>query len=131
MTATAQAATASISGLIVDKKELPIAGALVVANPPPFMLIADTPIPAPVGRTTDAGGRYDIEGLPDGVTLDSFSQTDGAGDLVRAIHEISLGRTFLSPSASRFIARPFLGGPDEDACSRPRVDVRRRRLRWL
>ena len=35
-------------------------------------------------------------------------KTDGARDLIRAIREISLGRTFLSPSASRFIARPYL-----------------------
>lgn len=61
-----QTAPASISGLVVDKKEMPIAGVLVVANPPPFTLLADTPILSPTGRLTDANGRYLIEGLPEG-----------------------------------------------------------------
>ncbi len=61
-----QAAQASISGLVVDKKDMPIVGVLVIANPPPFTLLADTPVLSPVGSTTDAGGRYVIEGLPAG-----------------------------------------------------------------
>ncbi len=61
-----QAAQASISGLVVDKKEMPIAGALVIANPPPFALLADTPVLSPIGHPTDASGRYLIEDLPEG-----------------------------------------------------------------
>ncbi len=61
-----QAAQASISGLVVDKKEMPIAGALVIANPPPFTLLADNPVLSPIGHPTDASGRYLIEGLPEG-----------------------------------------------------------------
>jgi len=59
-------AQAKVSGLVVDKKDQPVAGALVIANPPPFALLADTPVLSPIGCLTDAGGKYIIEGLPEG-----------------------------------------------------------------
>jgi hypothetical protein len=59
-------ARAQVSGLVVDKKDQPITGAVVIANPPPFTLLADTPVLSPVGRLTDAAGKYIIEGLPEG-----------------------------------------------------------------
>jgi hypothetical protein len=59
-------AKSAISGLVLDKKDVPVAGALVIANPPPVMLLADSIVPAPIGCLTDAGGKYAIEGLTDG-----------------------------------------------------------------
>jgi hypothetical protein len=59
-------AISAVSGLVVDKKEQPIPGVLVVANPPPLTLLADSAVLAPVAQTTDANGRYMIQGLPGG-----------------------------------------------------------------
>lgn len=61
-----RSAKSTISGVVTDKKDAPIAGALVVANPPPFTLLADSLVPAPLGGVTDARGKFTIEGLPDG-----------------------------------------------------------------
>jgi hypothetical protein len=59
-------ALVAISGIVLDKKDVPIAGALVVANVPPFVLTPDSPVLSPVAGTTDAGGKFTIEGLPAG-----------------------------------------------------------------
>jgi protocatechuate 3,4-dioxygenase beta subunit len=61
-----QPAQATVMGVISDKDEHPVAGALVVANPPPLATVADSPVPSPVGRVTDSTGQFMIEGLPDG-----------------------------------------------------------------
>lgn len=61
-----QPAQATVSGLVYDKKDVPIAGALVVANPPPSALLADTPVFSPIGQLADASGKYVFEGLPEG-----------------------------------------------------------------
>ncbi|MBZ5497894.1 MAG: carboxypeptidase-like regulatory domain-containing protein [Acidobacteriia bacterium] len=59
-------AQSTIAGFVYDKKDMPIAGALVIANSPPFSLLGDSPVPSPIGRVTDSSGKYTIEGLPDG-----------------------------------------------------------------
>jgi hypothetical protein len=59
-------AQSSAMGLVVDKKDVPIAGAMVAANIPPFSLLGDSPVLSPVGTLTDASGKYMLEGLPEG-----------------------------------------------------------------
>jgi DNA-binding NarL/FixJ family response regulator len=39
-------------------------------------------------------------------------KADAADDLVRAIHEVTRGATFLSPAASRALCAPYLPGTD-------------------
>jgi hypothetical protein len=59
-------AQSTVMGLVVDKKDVPIAGAVVIANIPPFALLGDSPVLSPVGALTDASGKYTLEGLPEG-----------------------------------------------------------------
>jgi hypothetical protein len=59
-------AQSSVMGLVVDKKDVPIAGAIVAANIPPFALLGDSPVLSPSGALTDASGKYTLEGLPEG-----------------------------------------------------------------
>lgn len=61
-----RAAQASVTGFVLDKQNMPVAGALVVANPQPFTFVADSPVLAPISQLSDGTGRYAIEGLPDG-----------------------------------------------------------------
>jgi len=39
-------------------------------------------------------------------------KSDAADDLVRAIHEVTRGATFVSPAASRALCAPYLSGPE-------------------
>ncbi len=59
-------AQATVTGFVLDRQNMPVAGALVVANPQPFTFVADSPVPAPIGQLTDSTGKYTIERLPDG-----------------------------------------------------------------
>jgi len=59
-------ATATLVGFVFDKQDTPIPGALVLVNVPPFTPVADNAFLAPTGRLTDAGGKYTMDGLPDG-----------------------------------------------------------------
>jgi len=61
-----QAAGAMLSGIVSDKKDRPIAGVLVVANIPPFTLLADSVVFMPMAQITDAAGRFTFDGLPIG-----------------------------------------------------------------
>lgn len=61
-----QTAQATVAGFVYDKKSVPIPGALVIANTPPFTILADSPVLLPIGATTDATGKYTFEGLPEG-----------------------------------------------------------------
>lgn len=59
-------AQSSVVGLVLNKEEIPIGGATVVANPPLFALMADSMVLAPTGRVTDPKGQYILDGLQDG-----------------------------------------------------------------
>ena len=59
-------ATATLVGFVFSKEDTPVPGALVLVNVPPFTPVADNAVLVPTGRLTDAGGKYAMEGLPDG-----------------------------------------------------------------
>jgi hypothetical protein len=61
-----QAAGAMLSGIVSDKKDRPIPGIMVIANIPPFTLLADNVVPMPVAQITDAAGKFTFDGLPIG-----------------------------------------------------------------
>ncbi len=79
-------AQASVTGFVLDKQSMPVAGALVVANPQPFTFVADSPIPAPIGQLTDSTGKYTIDKLPDGdvnlvASARGYAQQEGLSPL--------------------------------------------------
>jgi hypothetical protein len=57
---------ATLVGFVFDRQDMPVAGALVVANAPPLAIVADNPVIFPAGQLTDSAGKYTLEGLPDG-----------------------------------------------------------------
>jgi hypothetical protein len=57
---------ATVSGIVSDKKDLPVAGVMVIANTPPFTLLADSVVFLPKAQVTDSAGKYTIEDLPEG-----------------------------------------------------------------
>jgi len=108
-----QPAQATVMGVVSDKDEHPVAGAVVVANPPPLATVADSPVISPVGRVTDSTGQFMIEGLPDGdVSLSVFAHgylMQDAIDVLRAAQPQQVNFTLSSGSPLSLLVKNSRG----------------------
>ena len=108
-----QPAQATVMGVISDKDEHPVAGALVVANPPPLETVADSPVISPVGRITDATGQFMFDDLPDGdvnlfVLARGYLMQEGIG-VLRVGQPQQVNFTLLSGPPMSFLVKNSRG----------------------